>query len=69
MQITKYSAPSVYRPPFYRQPRLSPKFEIYECMDVWTHGSINGLHSSDIFELSNGHTTILEISTVGLMCI
>jgi hypothetical protein len=21
-----YSAPSVYRPPFYRQPRLSPKF-------------------------------------------
>ena len=22
----EYSAPSVYRPPFYRQPRLSPKF-------------------------------------------
>jgi hypothetical protein len=24
--IFMYSAPSVYRPPFYRQPRLSPKF-------------------------------------------
>ena len=24
--IWVYSAPSVYRPPFYRQPRLSPKF-------------------------------------------
>ena len=25
-QVCIYSAPSVYRPPFYRQPRLSPKF-------------------------------------------
>ena len=24
--LSIYSAPSVYRPPFYRQPRLSPKF-------------------------------------------
>jgi hypothetical protein len=26
MFLIQYSAPSVYRPPFYRQPRLSPKF-------------------------------------------